>query len=319
MNPQLGTRLLADIGGTNVRFALQRESSPATKAVVLAVEDYSNLGDALDNYLSRIKPKEKPRQAAFAVAGPVTGDIVALTNSLWSFSISKLRKNFGFERLEVINDFTAVALAIPHLTETGIRKVGKGRRVKGCPIGVIGPGTGLGVSGLMPTPSGWIPLASEGGHVAAAPLDHREREVVSVLQREHDRVPAELILSGSGLVRLYQTIGRLEGEKLPKVSPEIVTARAISGDSPIAAAAVEMFCAMLGTVASNLALTIGGRGGIYLAGGIVPSFGKAFDRSAFRERFESNSHFAAYQAIPTYVVTHPTPAFVGLGHLLDRK
>ena len=101
MNPQLGARLLADIGGTNVRFALQRKSSPATKAVVLAVEDYSNLGDALNDYLSRIEPKEKPRQAAFAVAGPVTGDIVALTNSPWSFSISQLRKNFGFERLEI--------------------------------------------------------------------------------------------------------------------------------------------------------------------------------------------------------------------------
>ncbi len=242
-----------------------------------------------------------------------------LTNSPWSFSIQGLRQRFGLERLEVINDFTAVALAIPGLPAKGRRKIGGGKRVANAPAAVLGPGTGLGVSCLVPSRMGPIALATEGGHVTLAPFDDFEAGVLRVLRQEFGHVSAERVLSGPGLTNLYRAIALIHGRPPRRLSPAKITSQARSRSCRTCVATVAMFCAMLGTVASNLALSIGARGGVYIGGGIVPKLGDAFDSAGFRARFQDKGRFSGYLAeIPTYAITHRLPAFLGLGNLLDR-
>jgi glucokinase len=191
--------------------------------------------------------------------------------------------------------------------------------VPNAPVGIIGPGSGLGVSGLVPAPSGteWVPLPSEGGHVTMAPITARESAVLDHMRRRYDHASAERALSGPGLVNLYATLAEIDGVPAKPFTPPQVTDPAIGAAEPLCREAVEMFCAMLGTVAGNLALTLGARSGVYIAGGIVPKLGAVFDSSLFRERFEAKGRFRHYLAgIPTYVITHPVPAFIGLAGLL---
>lgn len=311
-------RLLADIGGTTARFALQRGNRPAERFVALRGKDYPDLAAAVRAYLEHCGPLRPPRQAAFAIASPVDGDRVEMTNSPWSFSIRALRRRLGLERLLVVNDFTAVALAAPRLSRRSLVKIGPGAAARGAPIAVLGPGTGLGVSGLIPAGGGWVPLAAEGGHVTLPAADDRESEIVARLRRRFGHVSAERALSGPGLVNLYVAIAELEGRPAPLDDPAEITRRALDGGSPLCAAALTTFCAMLGGCAGDLALTLGARGGVYIAGGIVPRLAEAFARSPFRRRFEAKGRFADYlAAIPTFVVTHRSPAFLGLRALLD--
>ena len=312
-------RLVGDIGATNARFALADHEGHIERIRVLACDDYPSIEDALAVYLAEDGLKILPREAALAVASPVTGNAVTLTNHPWSFTISGLRHHFGLDRLLVTNDFTANALAMPHLKPGERVAVGGGSPVPDAPIGVLGPGSGLGVSGLIPTPSGWVALSSEGGHVTMAPADVRESAVLDRMRRRFDHVSAERVLSGPGLVNLYNTLAEMEGVPAAPFTPAQIADRHIGETDPVVRAALAMFCAMLGTIAGNLALTLGARGGIYIAGGIVPRLGPLFAESEFRRRFEAKGRFQPYMAaIPTYVVTHPIPAFLGLVALLDR-
>lgn len=218
----------------------------------------------------------------------------------------------------MINDFTANALAVPHLPADGCLSVGGGTPVAGMPIGVLGPGTGLGVGGVVPSAGGWIPLAGEGGHVSLPAGDDRESAVLDHLRRRFDHVSAERVLSGQGLVNLYQTLGEIAGVRTAVLAPAQITAPEVAAADPLARAALAMFCAMLGTVAGDLALTLGARGGIDIAGGIVPRLGSRFAATAFRQRFEAKGRFKPYvAAIPTYIVTDAVPAFRGLIALLE--
>lgn len=309
-------RLVGDIGATNARFALLGEGLAATRLRVYAVDDFPGLAEAIATYLAA--EGVHPRDAALAVASPLSGDRVTLTNHPWSFSIEALRRRLELQRLAVVNDFTANALAVPHLGRSGRVKIGGGGEAPGAPIAVLGPGTGLGVSGLIPNESGgWTALSGEGGHATLPPADDRESAVAERMRRRFGHVSAERVLSGPGLVNLYQTLCELEGvPALPYTAAQIAD-RQIGEAEPLCRAALDLFCAMLGTVASNLALTLGARGGVYIAGGIVPRLGPAFAASRFRARFEDKGRFAAYlAAIATYVVTHPIPAFLGLAALL---
>jgi len=217
----------------------------------------------------------------------------------------------------VINDFTALALALPHLAPEHRLQVGRGTPTAGAALGVLGPGSGLGVSGLIPGGAGWIPLAGEGGHATMAPATDRESAVLDHMRRHFDHVSAERVLSGPGLVNLYNTLTVLDGVPSRGYTAAQITDPETGTADPLCSEATAMFCAMLGTMAGNLALTLGARGGIYIGGGIVPRLGQRIAQSPFRAHFEAKGRFSAYlAAIPTYVVSHPLPAFLGCAAVL---
>jgi glucokinase len=312
--------LVADIGGTHARFALV-EGGEVLHPTVLRCADYEGPGAAAKAFLAAHCPESAPDRGAFAVASAISGDRVELTNSPWRFSISATRDGLGLDRLEVVNDFTAVALSVRHLASDAVMAIGGGEAMSGSPIAVLGPGTGLGVSALVPGQSGdWNALAAEGGHVTMAAANDREAEIIGWLRRRFDHVSAERVLSGQGLVNLYQALSALSNRQAVFSTPDVITQRGLDGSCPVSREAVETFFAMMGTVAGNLALSIGARGGVFIAGGILPRMADAFRASGFRARFEEHGRFQPYlAAIPTWLITHPLPAFIGLAALVAPR
>jgi len=316
---EITTWLVGDIGATHARFGLVSPDGKVLHSRTVADMDYPTIEAALAAFLEERGALSMPRQGAIAIASPITGDQVAMTNHPWRFSIRELQEQFGFERLDVINDFTALALALPRLRPEDRLAVGGGGGVTGMPIGVLGPGSGLGVSGLMPSKSGWIPLTGEGGHATMAPAGDRESAVLDRMRRHFDHVSAERVLSGPGLVNLYDTLAELDSIPTRGYTAPQITDLAARAEDPLCVETLAIFCAMLGTMAGNLALTLGARGGVYIGGGIVPRLGQTFIDSPFRERFEAKGRFRSYlEAIPTFVVTHPLPAFLGCTALLAQ-
>jgi len=313
------TWLVGDIGATHARFGLVFPDATVLHSNTFADEDYPTIDVALAAFFAERGSLPMPRQGAIAIASPITGDRVAMTNHPWSFSVQELKSRLGFDRLEVINDFTALALALPRLAAGDRQAVGGGAAAAGAPIGVLGPGSGLGVSGLVPSVAGWIALAGEGGHATMAAASDRESAVLDHMRQHFDHVSAERALSGPGLVNLYNSLAVIDGVPAKSYSAPQITDLAMHAEDPVCVEATTMFCAMLGTIASNLALTLGARGGVYIGGGIVPKLGQTFVDSPFRERFEAKGRFRAYlEAIPTFVVTHPLPAFLGCTALLAQ-
>ncbi|HIJ64258.1 MAG TPA: glucokinase [Rhodospirillaceae bacterium] len=312
--------LIADIGGTNARFALVADgSTEAGDPMVFPCADFASPADAALAYLQRLRPDPMPRRGAFAIASPVTGDRVEMTNHVWRFSVAETRDRLRLEQLEVVNDFTAVALAVPYLQPPDRVTVGGHAAIDGMPMAVIGPGTGLGVSALLPSRGGWLPIPSEGGHITMAAADEREAKVIAWLRGRRGHVSAERVLSGPGLVNLYTALRGLLGLDEEALTPAQVTDMAAKGD-PLAREAMAMFFAMLGTVAGNLALTLGAKGGVVIAGGIVPRHLPAFLASDFRQRFEDKGRFRSWlEPIPVHVATHPFPAFLGLANFLNNQ
>ncbi len=319
-----GARLLADIGGTNARFALELSPGRIGLIDVLACNAYPSLADALRAYLASpavaAAVGATVRHAAIAIANPVGGDMVRMTNHHWAFSIEALRRECGLDTLVVVNDFSALARALPHLAAGHKRQVGGGAPEPGAPLGLLGAGTGLGVSGLIPAGASWTALQSEGGHVSFSPSNETEVAILQYAWREFEHVSAERLLSGAGVELIYRALahraGR-SGEQLP--APEI-SRRALAGECALCDEVVEVFCGMLGTVAGNLAVTLGAQGGIYIGGGIVPRLGARFDASQFRRRFEHKGRFAGYLSrVPTWVITAEYPAFLGVSAILAEK
>ena len=311
-------RLVADVGGTNVRFASQYLSQgPLLGMASYVCADHESLWDAMQHHL-RSQGLERPRCCAIGIATAITGDQVQMTNHHWSFSIEALRQALGAERLLVINDFTALALALPALAPGSRRQVGGGAAVDGAPIGLVGPGTGLGVSGLLPGVggAGLAPIGGEGGHVTLSSFEPEEDAVLRVLQRRFGHASAERALSGPGLENLYQGLAGVRGQVVTERDAKSITA----GEDQLARDTVELFCSLLGNVAGNVALTLGARGGLYIGGGIVPRLGARFDRSRFRERFEAKGRFRDYlAAIPAYVVSaSDEAALLGACRALDE-
>jgi glucokinase len=314
------TWLVGDIGGTNARFGLVSPDGELLHSRVLADADYPGIAEAIDAYLAERDGLPRPRRGAIAIASPVAGDEVRMTNHPWAFSISRLKSRLRFQRLEVINDFTAQALALPHLKDGDKVKIGPGEALPGYPIGVLGPGSGLGVSGLVPAGKRWMPLTGEGGHATMPPITDRESAVLGAMRRHLDHVSGERVLSGPGLVNLYNALAEVDGVPARQYTAAQITDADTGRGDPLCSEATDMFCAMLGTVAGNLALTLGARGGVYIGGGIVPRLGERFAASAFRQRFEAKGRFHEYLgAIPTYVVTHRLPAFLGCAAALMEK
>lgn len=308
-------RLVADIGGTNARFALL--DGPAWRdELVLRCADYPDVVSAIEDYLQKVGAASgaaRPLEAALAIAGPITGDIVRMTNHVWQFSAARTRQSLGWRRLIMVNDFTALAMAIRHLPPHELEQVGGGQSVPGAPLALIGPGTGLGVSGLIRAGEHWIALQGEGGHVTLSVNNEREIAVLQQLHQRFTHVSAERVVCGPGLVNLYEALCGLEGI-VPKVlTPPEITRRAREGSCRVCLEALSTFCALLGTLAGNLVLTLGATGGCYIGGGIVPGLGSFFTSSHFRNRFEDKGRFADYLArVPTFVIRSELPAFVGL-------
>ena len=305
-------RLIADVGGTNARFALVRGSHGLPEQQrTLPTADYPGICDAIRTYLSQIGSKQ-PLEAAVAIANPVTGDLIKMTNSHWTFSVEAARCELGLARLLLLNDFTALALALPTIPPAQLEQVGGGAPVADTPLALIGAGTGLGVSGLVPSGGGWAPLQGEGGHVTLCATNQREADIIGITQRQYPHVSAERLISGMGLENLYRAIALLDNVEPEALSASQVSERGLAGTCRYCAEALEIFCAMLGTVAGNLALTLGSQGGVYIGGGIVPRLEGYFARSLFRARFEAKGRFERYlAAIPTYVIRASNPALLG--------
>jgi len=311
-----GARLVADIGGTHARFALLDERGLPERVRVLAVADYVGPVEAVQAYLHEFDSPPL-RAAAIALAAPVHADVIRMTNADWVFVRADITARLGLAQLLLLNDFAALALSLPHLAAADLRQVGGGTVVPLAPKAVLGPGTGLGVSGVFFARGRWLALTGEGGHCSLAPGDRREAEILALAWREFAHVSAERLLSGSGLPLLYRLVGEVDGWSGESLATPEIVARAVSGDDPRCRAVIDTLCAMLGAMAGNLALTLGAQGGVYVGGGIIPRLGDLFDRSAFRTRFEAKGRFAAYLvAIPTYVMLCPTPALLGSAHAL---
>jgi glucokinase len=312
MQADAATSLVGDIGGTNARFGLASSDGVILDTASFAAADFSEIDAAIEAYFATLRDLPRPREGALAIAAAITGDDIHMTNHPWRFSVSALRDRLGFARLIAINDFTAVALALPRLTDADRMPVGDGAPEAGMPLAVLGPGSGLGVSGLVRAGSEWVALTGEGGHTTMAAASEREAAVLRLMRRRFDHVSAERVLSGPGLVNLYNSLAELDQVKAAQYTAAQISDPQIGEQDPLCHEATAMFCAMLGTVAGDLALTLGARGGVYIAGGIVPRLGARFAASGFRERFANKGRLAHYlAAIPTYVITHHLPAFLG--------
>jgi glucokinase len=314
-----GPRLLADIGGTNARFALETGPGEIGQVRVYPCADYPGVAEVIKKYLKDTKIG-RVNHAAIAIANPVDGDQVSMTNHDWTFSIEATRRALGFDTLLVVNDFTALAMALPGLTDTQRVQVGGGARRPNSVIGLLGAGTGLGVSGLIPADDRWIALGSEGGHATFAPADEREDLVLQYARKKWSHVSFERVSAGPGIEVVYRALAARDKKRVPtSFDTSEVVKRALEGE-PLAAESVDVFCGILGTFAGNMAVTLGALGGIYIGGGVVPRLGEFFERSSFRERFEAKGRFEAYlQSVPTYVITAEYPAFLGVSAILAEQ
>jgi glucokinase len=305
------TALVADIGGTNARLAL---ADLATLRIDGAASfrgaEFPSLHTVASAYLEGVA--ERPRVAAVAVAAPVVGESVRLTNSPWSFGCEELRAALGVERLLVLNDFEALAHALPHLQMHDLHQIGGGAPVERAAKTVLGPGTGLGVAGLAWSPTGWLALPSEGGHVAFAVEDAREFAMLERLLTGRERLSVERVVSGPGLADVYGVLTELAGQRAePLQAPEVVR-RALSGGDAIAREAVERFAAWLGRFAGDAALFFGARGGVYIGGGIAPKMVDVLAAGPFRRAFEAKGRMKSYLApVPAYVIMASDAALRG--------
>ncbi len=310
--------LVGDVGGTNARFALTSNADALTSVRVLPCDRYPSLSDAILDYLAWAG-NPRTENAVIAIATPVLGDHVRMTNHHWSFSIEATRQQFGFRSLLVINDFFALAMSLPFLSENQRQRLDMYGQLQHGVKAVIGPGTGLGVAGLVPFGAGWQPVASEGGHVSFAPADLLELELLQRLWRNHPHVSAERLLSGPGILLLYRTLCEMAG--VPPGADEAAGVVQLSrlGQCKVAEQTVALFSGLLGGVAGNVALTYGCIGGLYLGGGIVGKLGDQFDREKFCQRFVAKGRFESYlESIPRWLITAEYPAFIGAAQHLRQ-
>ena len=304
--------LVADIGGTNARFALvENDNFHLMEARSLICADYPGIVEAIEDYLDKVKIGQ-PERAVISIASPVLGDRVCMTNHAWRFSVDETRRELGWKAIQVINDFTALALALPHIPESECLKIGGGEIEAGHTKAVIGPGTGLGVSGLAPCGERWVPLEGEGGHVSYGPLTEREQAIIQIIRQRKDHVSAETLVCGRGISLLYEVLTGLDKADAKILKPGEITDLAVKKHCPQAVEALNIFCEVLGTISGNLALTLGARGGVYLGGGILPKIVPFLLASNFRQRFEQHGRFTEYlRRIPTSLIQIEYPALIG--------
>ncbi len=308
-----------DIGGTNLRLAQLDEVGGLTRIESWPCSRFSGPAEALAAYFQQHALHDV--RLCLAVASPVEVDPILMTNLHWQFSRQDLVRSLDLAQLLVINDYHAMGLAVTALADGSLVQIGGGQPDLGKPALVCGPGTGLGVSTLVPVGDSWLVLPGEGGHVDFAPTNETEQQIWNWFHARFGHVSAERVLSGSGLENLYLAISELQGQPtLSKLTASEITVRALTGQSEICVAALSQFCASLGAFCGNLALQLAAFGGIYVTGGMVPRFVDFLAASAFRARFDDKGRYRSYnQRIPTYVVTHPYPGLLGAAEFLSQK
>lgn len=310
--------LVADIGGTHARLALFADGS-LQHVHSVQHRDVSSFAEALRRYLAA--QSAVPKRACLALATPITGDTVVLTNSNWSFSRAELLSEFGFREVELVNDFAALAHSLPHLEAVHLRQFGGGDTDSHGPRALLGAGTGLGVSGLLSTPDGQnIVLSGEGGHVSVAACNELEHTVLTRLQRLFGRVSIERILSGDGLRNVHWALATDPGETLEdQPTATDISRRAERGEYLRAEQCLRIFTRMLGGYAGDLALILGATGGVFIGGGIAAAIAESLETWGLREAFEDKGRMARFVSpIPLYVIQHPYPGLLGAAMSLPR-
>jgi len=305
------TVLAGDIGGTNARFVLFRDGHYDESSLQkLPVANHPDLADTIASYLRDRGPISK---IALSVASTAEySDAMELTNSSVSFRVSDLVQRFSLQQARVVNDFTAAALGIVSLPEEQLQVLHAGTQESKAPRAVLGAGTGLGVSGLVYSGAYWIPLQGQGGHVTMVAQTERELAIRDVMAERFGHVSAERYLSGPGTVWIYQAICQLDGVEPVFDDATDISRSAIDGSCDISAEVMQIFCKYLGVVAGNLALSLGSTGGIYIAGGIVPSLGEYFTRSDFLYWLHYKGRFSEFVSdMPVWLVTGGEPALFG--------
>jgi glucokinase len=314
--------MVADIGGTNARFGIHDATTGGLHGIRrYSVADYANFDQVLTRFLSDVTEISEwlplPERACFAVACPVDEAVIRFTNSPWRFSRKSLSELLGGGRVSLLNDFAAVGHAIPFLGLNDWQQIGGKKGCANRPIAVLGPGTGLGVCSLVSTEQGYLVVEGEGGHVDFAPVNEQEIAVLRYLQQQYQRVSVERLLSGRGIYALYMALSKIAGVNADCKTPEQVTRAALNGADGAAKEALSMFCDILGATAGNLALTLGAKGGVYIAGGIVPQLLGFLRDSNFRQRFEAKGRFEAYLAeVPIKVIVRENLGLMGAAALL---
>lgn len=308
--------LVADIGGTNVRLALyDLQTRTLSEIQTQQISKDHDLLTLIRDYLA-VRTVEI-ESACLAVACPVEGDVISMTNNHWSFSQTHLQNELGLKRLKVINDFTAVSMSVPELTTQDRVQIGGTEARHDFPIAIYGAGTGLGVSHLLNVSGRWVSLAGEGGHVDFSPGNDLEDQIAAHLREKFGRVSAERLLSGAGLVNIYQALRAINQQSEDEISANIIVSKALSNESVLCHQTLTLFCSMMGRFAGNLALTLNTQGGVYIGGGIVPRFIAFFEQSSFRKAFEDKGRMRHLLVnIPVFVITHPQPGLLGAGAYL---
>lgn len=311
--------LVADIGGTNIRLGVADLSDLSISDILTyQCEDFTNVDEAIEKYFA--ETAQSVTHACIDVATAVTGDQISLTNNHWHFSQQALQKKFGWQYLSVINDFTAIAMSVPSISDDKKVQIGGGQAQTNKPIAIYGAGTGLGVAHLVHTGEKWLPIDGEGGHVDFAPIDQDEINVLQQLQNKYARVSAEQILSGLGLVQIYQSLCAAEKVEAKDYKPADITEQALANNDQLAVRSLQLFCRVLGSFGGNLALNVKALGGVYIAGGIVPRFIEYVKQSEFRTRFDSKGRFSKLvETIPVYIVTEEQPGLIGCAAYLQQE
>ncbi len=301
--------LVADAGGTNVRFALVDADAGAPvlqSPKKFASKDFAGIAEAAKAYLSGAGAR--PSCAVFAVAGPVRDGAIHMTNLGWRFCEADVGAALGIAQVKLINDFEAIALAVSHLGPADLVAIGPAKARVRATVAIVGPGTGFGVAGCVPAGKGVTAIVSEGGHASFAPVDDAEIAILQNLRARFGRLSVERILSGPGLVTLSEAMGAVP----PLLSPQEITARANADPGSFCAGVFARFCAILGSVAGDIALVMGARGGVMIAGGILPAMRDVFAASEFRARFEAKGRFKDYMAdIPTHLIVQDFAGLIG--------
>jgi len=311
--------LVGDVGGTNARLALcSLEDGSLSQIKNYSGAEYPSLEAVIRIYLE--ETQMKVNSACIAIACPITGDWVSMTNHTWAFSQSEMQQNLGLETLSIINDFTAISMAIPALKPEDRIQFGGDEALPGKPIAVYGAGTGLGVAHLVHSGEAWISLPGEGGHVDFAPNSTEEVILLEVLREELGHVSAERLLSGPGLVNIYHGLVKADEREPEDLQPKDITERALADEDTDCRRALSLFCVLMGRFGGNLALNLGTFGGVYIAGGIVPRFLEFFKASGFRVAFEDKGRFHDYlEPIPVFLITHEQPGLLGSGAYLRQQ
>ncbi|MFY8273341.1 glucokinase [Pseudoalteromonas sp. SSDWG2] len=309
--------LVADIGGTNARFALVTNYCKTDNAFVIEHQhtfpscDFKSFEDAVDAYLSHINLPQIVR-ACLAVAGPIKGEEVMLTNLGWQFNVSTLKARFGFENLEVINDFAAFAYAAPYLNETDNVCVKQGIAQPHSNIAVFGPGTGFGAACLARSQGKQAVMSCEAGHISLAPVTELDRQLHNVLREDLQHVSVENVFAGPGIARLYRAMAKVQGREVADIDAAQIAALAQNKQCIVAEQTLNHFCDWLGSVAGDIALSFGALGGVYIGGGILPRMQDRLLNSRFNERFIAKGVMSQYNnQIPVTLVRQEHIPFIG--------